>query len=1100
MNNHKNKQRARATAAALVLGSALGGCSALVEQDVELESSEQAITYPECATYNGMPPALKAQWRSKCVEDLLTRTGLSQELVDGVPPSYASRASYAHSSTLPNYVEKLLTHVNGGAMFPGAMLYGQDGVMGVLEAPLFQTQNTGGQLTVSGVTLAEGADSDRSITQYNKGLVQNTIADILAEGEAEYAPNNYMTISETVDSKSTMVNAKLSLAVILKMFDIKVDSSLNIEKSEDTTDLFAQFLQDYYTVSVPQPNIAASAGFFTGDVTPGDFTSKEISAFKPMGYVSRVNYGREMYVRFRSHHKSSDVRGAISATLDVLGGLVSGGAGGGADGGVDGGAGSDPNHLLELSLSAQTKKVLEETNVTAWNIGGAAPVAGLNALSFIQTMLLADPTDPKAPLTPTSYVVNHFATNKVLKTGRVTDFYDVTTPDRKQRLTITHHGVKFTEPGDSAGNGDLTGSQYINGPTGNLWNDWHDKDGTAKNETYASKTIVVDANLDASPRFDAGFNFQDWNRTINWKGKVIWKSDESISGSLYFAFDGYNWRGDMLTPGSKEGHSGHLRGIMTTSVSNTDPCAPGYGWSWSACLKKEFTIDNIQAPYGELCVADPIPVNTDVIFRTSSHFVDSAEDYTVTVQRMTGTYPNLQVDTTDLPVAETTRLNAPTAHMPANTFVLQNLFTAKNRTLTPGATYRLKIAGNGVGNFGERFAKIKPVGVNSTIDTRQDENMLVPANAPLIVDLIDACGVGSDYQLQLARFRNGSWQTVVPSHTLMRDAVKGLSLRELSAKYNSEILPGTSWRLTISVLGTDGSWQPYHKFIELEDCSPGTAWMGDNCYTLSPTWIRSAATQECAFPEDAGSGTQFMATDVCDDDFNFQVVDLGNNNVGIRTADGRCAQRVDFAKGPFHLRQCNASQVQTFAQRAFNGFVQLEDYTHECMSFGDFLVRDDCALSNLTNRLQFVWTPAARTTNAARQSAVMAQSTYGSYAAEKVIDGNRSTALGEATSWSNAYIYGVDGELPQWLDLAWPTARAVSRVDLYTTEEYELRDFDVQTWDGTAWKTVASVRGNVSTQVSAWLPEVVVDRLRILSLAGPDRQPHHARINELEVY
>jgi hypothetical protein len=90
--------------------------------------------------------------------------------------------------------------------------------------------------------------------------------------------------------------------------------------------------------------------------------------------------------------------------------------------------------------------------------------------------------------------------------------------------------------------------------------------------------------------------------------------------------------------------------------------------------------------------------------------------------------------------------------------------------------------------------------------------------------------------------------------------------------------------------------------------------------------------------------------------------------------------------------------------------------------------------------------------------------------------------------------------LPQWLDLAWPTARAVSRVDLYTTEEYELRDFDVQTWDGTAWKTVASVRGNVSTQVSAWLPEVVVDRLRILSLAGPDRQPHHARINELEVY
>ncbi len=141
--------------------------------------------------------------------------------------------------------------------------------------------------------------------------------------------------------------------------------------------------------------------------------------------------------------------------------------------------------------------------------------------------------------------------------------------------------------------------------------------------------------------------------------------------------------------------------------------------------------------------------------------------------------------------------------------------------------------------------------------------------------------------------------------------------------------------------------------------------------------------------------------------------------------------------------------------------------------------------------------------NIATQALAVASSTYCSgvgsvhcYAPSRVNDGNNSTALGGFTSWVNDT--GV--AMPQWLELQWGQVMTISRVDLYTTQGYSIKDYDIEYWTGTTWVKAALIRNNTATSNSLAIAPIQTFRLRILALSGPTNQINHARINELEVY
>ena len=142
------------------------------------------------------------------------------------------------------------------------------------------------------------------------------------------------------------------------------------------------------------------------------------------------------------------------------------------------------------------------------------------------------------------------------------------------------------------------------------------------------------------------------------------------------------------------------------------------------------------------------------------------------------------------------------------------------------------------------------------------------------------------------------------------------------------------------------------------------------------------------------------------------------------------------------------------------------------------------------------------TVNLARTASVSASSTYcGSpgvhcYSPARVNDGNTSTALGGFTSWSNNVV-----PMPQWVELSWTTPVTVSRVELFTTAGFPIRDYRLEAMVGGAWTLLESRFGNTLLQVTHnTFPPVTTSRLRIFGTSGPANQPSHIRVNELEVY
>lgn len=117
------------------------------------------------------------------------------------------------------------------------------------------------------------------------------------------------------------------------------------------------------------------------------------------------------------------------------------------------------------------------------------------------------------------------------------------------------------------------------------------------------------------------------------------------------------------------------------------------------------------------------------------------------------------------------------------------------------------------------------------------------------------------------------------------------------------------------------------------------------------------------------------------------------------------------------------------------------------------------------------------------------------YSPERINDGDRSTALGGLTSWAND-----NPHLPQWVQWDFGSPRRFGRVELYTTEGYELQDYRLEFWNGSEWSVLLTVTGNTQVHRTHSFVPVKGSSLRVVGLRGPNVQPSYIRVNELEVY
>jgi len=146
-------------------------------------------------------------------------------------------------------------------------------------------------------------------------------------------------------------------------------------------------------------------------------------------------------------------------------------------------------------------------------------------------------------------------------------------------------------------------------------------------------------------------------------------------------------------------------------------------------------------------------------------------------------------------------------------------------------------------------------------------------------------------------------------------------------------------------------------------------------------------------------------------------------------------------------------------------------------------------------QLSHVKLNAASQVNYAREATASASNTdtANGYAAAKVNDGAATT------DWSG---WATDGTpLPQWVELDFGSAKTFSRVELYTTNGYEIRDYEIQYWNGSTWvNCLPAITGNVFDHRTHTFEPVTSSKLRIVGTSGPVIQPDYVRINEIEVF
>jgi hypothetical protein len=133
-------------------------------------------------------------------------------------------------------------------------------------------------------------------------------------------------------------------------------------------------------------------------------------------------------------------------------------------------------------------------------------------------------------------------------------------------------------------------------------------------------------------------------------------------------------------------------------------------------------------------------------------------------------------------------------------------------------------------------------------------------------------------------------------------------------------------------------------------------------------------------------------------------------------------------------------------------------------------------------------------------ASAQATSTFSGYSPARVVDGDRNTGLGGAYSWSNARETATTPALPATLTLAMGSARTVEQILVYSTQDWEIRDYDIEYFDGARWDAIERVRGNTQVVREHRFPATAISALRIVGLSGPDHQTIHVRVNEVEAF
>ncbi len=142
--------------------------------------------------------------------------------------------------------------------------------------------------------------------------------------------------------------------------------------------------------------------------------------------------------------------------------------------------------------------------------------------------------------------------------------------------------------------------------------------------------------------------------------------------------------------------------------------------------------------------------------------------------------------------------------------------------------------------------------------------------------------------------------------------------------------------------------------------------------------------------------------------------------------------------------------------------------------------------------------------SAANGGTVAASSEHssGNFPASSILDGdNTQVGWGSGNGWND----DTQGVFPDWVEISFTQTYTLEKIKVFTldsatypADQYGIKDYELQYWDGAVWQTIETVTGNTQGEIEHYLNSIKTEKIKIQINDSNDGQ--YARLVEVEAY
>ena len=259
-----------------------------------------------------------------------------------------------------------------------------------------------------------GGDSYVDATPTVSGM-QEGVNTLLNRWHEKYAAKNpapaRMQYESTSAYSMNQLKAKFGSDFEKVGVNLKIDFEA-VNKGEKQIEV-VDFKQIYYTANFDAPKNPSDV--FAPGVTVDQLKERGIDENTPPVYVSSVSYGRQMYVKFETTSKSTELKAAINAVIKGV----------------------------PIKAESEWARVLKDTKVTVSIVGGNADRAGrvvTGTVEDLKSLIQEGATfSTQNPAVPISYKTAFLKDNQVATIQSNTDYIETKVTSYKNGFLNLHH-------------------------------------------------------------------------------------------------------------------------------------------------------------------------------------------------------------------------------------------------------------------------------------------------------------------------------------------------------------------------------------------------------------------------------------------------------------------------------------------------------------------------------------------------------------------------------------------------------------------------------------------------------------------------------------